>query len=156
MVSITSVPKNASTESTLKSEEIPMNNDPMIMSSKKQMRRKKTSNTFKACIFKILKNIHSDIGISQTAMEIMNSFIIDMSEKISNEAYKLASHSKKATISTKEIETAVKLVIRGDLAKHAVHEGPKPSRTLINPRLFWFYFRFHSCHTKPIKINKLI
>ena len=45
------------------------------------------------------------------------------------EAYKyyteLASYSKKSTISSREIQTAVRLILPGELAKHAISEGTK-------------------------------
>ncbi|KAJ0547072.1 putative transcription factor Hap3/NF-YB family [Helianthus annuus] len=63
-------------------------------------------------------------------MEIMNSFINDMSEKIFLEASKLARISKKSTISRREIEYAVKLVLPGKLAKHALGCGTKRQRSL--------------------------
>ena len=34
-------------------------------------------------------------------------------------------HNKKATMSSREIQTAVRLVLPGELAKHAVSEGTK-------------------------------
>jgi histone H2B len=34
-------------------------------------------------------------------------------------------HNKKATLSSREIQTAVRLMLPGDLAKHAVSEGTK-------------------------------
>ena len=37
----------------------------------------------------------------------------------------LASYSKKSTISSREIQTAVRLILPGELAKHAISEGTK-------------------------------
>jgi len=41
------------------------------------------------------------------------------------EAGKLATYNKKATLSSREIQTAVRLMLPGELAKHAVSEGTK-------------------------------
>ena len=41
------------------------------------------------------------------------------------EAGKLTRYSKKMTVSSREIQTAVRLVLPGELAKHAVSEGTK-------------------------------
>ena len=41
------------------------------------------------------------------------------------EAAKLAKYNAKATISSREIQTAVRLLLPGELAKHAVSEGTK-------------------------------
>uniref|UniRef100_A0A0E0BXA2 Histone H2B n=1 Tax=Oryza meridionalis TaxID=40149 RepID=A0A0E0BXA2_9ORYZ len=41
------------------------------------------------------------------------------------EAAKLARYNKKPTITSREIQTSVRLVLPGELAKHAVSEGTK-------------------------------
>ena len=48
-----------------------------------------------------------------------------MFEKISSEAAKLVRYNKKQTLSSREIQTAVRLLLPGELAKHAVSEGTK-------------------------------
>lgn len=75
-------------------------------------------------------------------MAILNSFVNDIFERIATEAsseYKrfvlqsmalmrhaeLASYSKKSTISSREIQTSVRLILPGELAKHAISEGTK-------------------------------
>ncbi|KAF3550272.1 hypothetical protein DY000_02002651 [Brassica cretica] len=92
---------------------------------KKKKRSKKNIETYKIYIFKVLKQVHPDIGISSKAMGIMNSFINDIFEKLAQEASKLARYNKKPTITSREIQTAVRLVLPGELAKHAVSEGTK-------------------------------
>ncbi|MCP8971435.1 histone H2B family protein, partial [Ectobacillus sp. SYSU M60031] len=86
---------------------------------------KKSVETYKIYIFKVLKQVHPDIGISSKAMSIMNSFINDIFEKLAEEAAKLARYNKKPTITSREIQTSVRLVLPGELAKHAVSEGTK-------------------------------
>uniref|UniRef100_A0A452Z9M4 Histone H2B n=1 Tax=Aegilops tauschii subsp. strangulata TaxID=200361 RepID=A0A452Z9M4_AEGTS len=71
------------------------------------------------------EKVHPDIGISSKAMSIMNSFINDIFEKLAQEAAKLARYNKKPTITSREIQTSVRLVLPGELAKHAVSEGTK-------------------------------
>ncbi|KAL0303494.1 UNVERIFIED_CONTAM: Histone H2B [Sesamum radiatum] len=92
---------------------------------KKKKRMKKSTETYKIYIFKVLKQVHPDIGISSKAMGIMNSFINDIFEKMAQEASRLARYNKKPTITSREIQTAVRLVLPGELAKHAVSEGTK-------------------------------
>ena len=41
------------------------------------------------------------------------------------EASKLANHNMRSTITSREIQTAVRLLLPGELAKHAVSEGTK-------------------------------
>ncbi|GAB2272272.1 hypothetical protein Dimus_007092 [Dionaea muscipula] len=94
-------------------------------SDKKKKKAKKSVETYKIYIFKVLKQVHPDIGISSKAMSIMNSFINDTFEKLAQEASRLARYNKKPTITSREIQTAVRLVLPGELAKHAVSEGTK-------------------------------
>nr|CAB3483340.1 unnamed protein product [Digitaria exilis] len=92
---------------------------------KGKKKAKKSAETYKLYIFKVLKQVHPEIGISSKAMSIMNSFINDMFEKLAAEAAKLARYSKKPTITSREIQTSVCLLLPGELAKHAVSEGTK-------------------------------
>nr|P93354.3 RecName: Full=Histone H2B [Nicotiana tabacum]CAA72091.1 histone H2B1 [Nicotiana tabacum] len=92
---------------------------------KKKKRAEMSVETYKIYIFRVLKHVHPDIGISSKAMGIMNSFINDIFEKLARESSRLAGYNKKPTISSREIQTAVRLVLPGELAKHAVSEGTK-------------------------------
>jgi len=98
---------------------------PKEAGEKKKKRNKKSVETYKIYIFKVLKQVHPDIGISSKAMGIMNSFINDIFEKLASESSRLARYNKKPTITSREIQTAVRLVLPGELAKHAVSEGTK-------------------------------
>jgi histone H2B len=88
-------------------------------------RNKKRTETYSSYIYKVLKQVHPDTGISKKGMSIMNSFINDIFERIANEAGKLSTYNKKATLSSREIQTSVRLILPGELAKHAVSEGTK-------------------------------
>ncbi|OLL22189.1 Histone H2B [Neolecta irregularis DAH-3] len=87
--------------------------------------RKSRKETYSSYIYKVLKQVHPDTGISNKAMSILNSFVNDIFERIAGEASKLASYNKKSTISSREVQTAVRLILPGELAKHAVSEGTK-------------------------------
>ena len=88
-------------------------------------RRRRRRESFSIYIYKVLKQVHPDTGMSKKGMSIMNSFINDIFEKVSTEAGKLVRYNKKATLSSREVHTAVRLVLPGELAKHAVSEGTK-------------------------------
>ncbi|THH33968.1 hypothetical protein EUX98_g284 [Antrodiella citrinella] len=91
----------------------------------KKKRRKARKETYSSYIYKVLKQVHPDTGISNKAMAILNSFVNDIFERIATEASKLAAYSKKSTISSREIQTSVRLILPGELAKHAISEGTK-------------------------------
>ena len=90
---------------------------------------KKTVNyyNFKKPIYAVLKQTHPDMRIGTKGMSIMNSFIVDIFERIASEASKLSQLRKKKIVmmSSHDIQTAVRLVLNGELAKHAVSEGTK-------------------------------
>ena len=120
---------------------------------KKKGRKNKVVETYKIYIYKVLKQVnhtpnpplnaahtcvvgfdaefdcclqvHPDTGISSKAMSILNSFINDIFEKIATETASLARYNKKPTVTSREIQTAVRLILPGELAKHAVSEGTK-------------------------------
>ncbi|XP_015747530.1 PREDICTED: histone H2B-like [Acropora digitifera] len=88
-------------------------------------RRGKRKESYAIYIYKVLKQVHPDTGISSKAMGIMNSFVNDIFERIAVESSRLSLYNKKATISSREIQTAIRLLLPGELAKHAVSEGTK-------------------------------
>ncbi|XP_062557187.1 histone H2B-like [Armigeres subalbatus] len=89
---------------------------------KRKLRRKES---YAIYVYKVLKQVHPDTGVSSKAMSIMNSFVNDIFERIAAEASRLAHYNKRSTITSREIQTAVRLLLPGELAKHAVSEGTK-------------------------------
>ena len=90
---------------------------------KKKTRRGKPS--YAIYVKRVLKQVHPGTGLHPKAMSILNSMNIDLFERIAAEASRLAHCNKKPTITSREIETAVKLLLPGELVKHAVTEGCK-------------------------------
>ncbi|KAL6037733.1 hypothetical protein STEG23_012734 [Scotinomys teguina] len=88
-------------------------------------RKKCRKESYSIYIYKVLKQVHPDTGISSKAMSIMNSFVTDIFERIASEASRLVHYNKRSTITSREIQTAVRLLLPGELAKHAVSEGTK-------------------------------
>jgi histone H2B len=105
----------------------------------------------------VLKQVHPDTGISNKAMAILNSFVNDIFERIATEASsecgwstiillrltdclfaELAAYSKKSTISSREIQTSVRLILPGELAKHAISEGTKSVTKVRLMHQCWF------------------
>jgi histone H2B len=88
-------------------------------------KNRKRVESYGSYIYKVLKQVHPETGISKKGMSIMNSFINDIFERLAMEASRLARYNKKSTLSSREIQTAVRLLLPGELAKHAVSEGTK-------------------------------
>nr|UXY87188.1 histone H2B [Cryptomonas sp.] len=102
---------------------------PKLKNSQQENREKKNKKrrieSYSIYIFKVLKQIHPKIRVSSTAMSIMNSFVNDLFDRIVIEAGKLSQYNKTKTLTAREIQTAVRLLVPGELAKHAVSEGTK-------------------------------
>ena len=93
--------------------------------AKKGGRRKKGVRTYRPYIAKVLKGVKGGLHISKKAMAICNSFAADLFDRVASEAGRLTKHAKTKTLSSKAIQTAVRLQLPGELAKHAMSEGAK-------------------------------
>eukprot|EP01088_Endostelium_zonatum_P012699 TRINITY_DN2696_c0_g1_i1.p1 TRINITY_DN2696_c0_g1~~TRINITY_DN2696_c0_g1_i1.p1 ORF type:complete len:174 (+),score=51.27 TRINITY_DN2696_c0_g1_i1:35-523(+) len=100
-------------------------NDDKAEKTEEQEQKRSKYQSYSTSIYKVLKQVHPGMGISNKAMTIMNSFVNDVFERIASEAGRLARYNKRNTISSREIQTAVRLLFPGELAKHAVSEGTK-------------------------------
>ena len=84
-------------------------------------------------VYKVLKQVHPETGISSKAMGLMNSFVSDIFECIAGKASRLAHYNKSSTVTSREIQTAVCLLLPGELAKHAVSEAVRLSPSIPAP-----------------------
>ena len=87
--------------------------------------KKKSQESYNIYIYKVLKQVYPEMGMSKKAMSIMNSFVFDTFERIATEAGNLCKVNSKQTLDARAVQTAVRLVLPGELAKHAVSEGTK-------------------------------
>ncbi|CAG9798758.1 unnamed protein product [Chironomus riparius] len=87
--------------------------------------RKARKESYSIYIFKVLKQVHPDVGISAKAMSIMNNFVNDVFDRLIGESLTLAHYNKRHTITSREIQTASRLLLPGELGKHGVSEGTK-------------------------------
>ncbi|RXG71229.1 Histone H2B [Armadillidium vulgare] len=77
--------------------------------SLKETRREKEEEeeeNYRIYIYKVLKQVHPDTGISSKAISIVNSFVNDIFERIAAEASRLTHYNKRSTITSWEIQTA--------------------------------------------------
>ena len=87
--------------------------------------RRRRTESYSIYIYKVLKQVHPETGISQKGMAVMNSFINDIFDRIATESGRLVRYNKRGTLTSREVQTAVRLLLPGELAKHAVSEGTK-------------------------------
>ncbi|XP_047317148.1 histone H2B, gonadal-like [Impatiens glandulifera] len=88
-------------------------------------KKKKGLEGYKIYVHRLMKQIHPDMEISEKAMNVVNNFMGDMFERLAEEAARMSKYTNKMTITSREIQTAVRLVLPGELGKHAVAEGTK-------------------------------
>ncbi|XP_050671116.1 histone H2B-like [Leptidea sinapis] len=96
-----------------------------ISKTDKKKKKHKRKESYAIYIYKVLKQVHPDTGISSKAMTIMKSFVNDIFERIAAEASRLAHYNKRSTITSREVQTSVRFLLPSELAKHAVSEGTK-------------------------------
>ena len=65
---------------------------------KKKLRRKES---YAIYIYKVLKQVHPDTGISSKAMSIMNSFVNDLFQRIVAESSRLLHFNKRYIITSR-------------------------------------------------------
>jgi len=92
---------------------------------KERFSKKKRTESYSIYIYKVLKQVHPQIGISSKSMSIMNSFATDLFTRLTQDAIKLSQFNKNKTLTAREFQTGVRLLIPGELAKHSVSEGTK-------------------------------
>ena len=63
--------------------------------------------------------------MSKRAMSVMNGFVYDAFDRIATEAGNIVKYNKKSTMDARAIQCACKLILPGELAKHAETEANK-------------------------------
>lgn len=84
--------------------------------------RKQSWSTY---VHRSLKQINKAMTMSSKTAKIMNSFVNDLFDRIATQAATLARVNKKKTLGSREVQTAVRLVLPTELAKHAMAEGAR-------------------------------
>lgn len=95
----------------------------------KSATKEDVSMNFKRYIYNVSKKVYPQLGITSEAMSIMNSYCVDMFERIAGESARLMHYSGKRTLTEQDIKAAIKLEIPRGLAGHAIHRGDKALRS---------------------------
>jgi hypothetical protein len=77
---------------------LPRRRSQRLRARRRRAKKKRRSESYSIYIYKVLKQVHPDTGISSKGISIMNSFITDIFDKIANEAGKLVRYNKKVSI----------------------------------------------------------
>ncbi|XP_068652706.1 probable histone H2B.3 [Aristolochia californica] len=98
----------------------------------RRRKRKEGGDGYKRYVFKVLKQVHPGMGVSSRAMMVLNGFMSDMFERLADEAARLSKYTGRRTLSSREVQGAVRLVLPGELGKHAIAEGTKAVSNYMN------------------------
>jgi len=82
----------------------------------------------------VLSQVHSDTSITPRSIDIICDFAFDILLQVCLEAENLCRFNNRNTITSREIQTAVRLTLQGELAKQSVSEGTK-ALTKYNSRI---------------------
>jgi histone H2B len=89
-------------------------------------RGRKPRRSFKTYISRVLKQTaKTKLTLSSRAAAVINSFVNDQFDRIATQAAQVARVNKKSTLGSREVQTAVRLALPAELAKHAMAEGTK-------------------------------
>jgi len=94
--------------------------------------KKKKSHMFETYISKVLKQISPSNGITNNAKQQLNSILCHIMKHISMLTVKLTMAGKKKTISLKEVENSLILVLSGKLLENSLKEGRKSCDNISN------------------------
>ena len=86
---------------------------------------RKPKRSWKVYIRRAAKDVQAKMTLSSKTTKIMNSFVNDIFDRLATEAAHLARINKKKTLGSKEIQTAVRLTLPAELARHAMSEGTR-------------------------------
>ena len=98
----------------------------------KRARPKRVSHTapevtesFGRYIHKVQQQVHPGLRMSKMTVSILDSMVVDVYSRLLAESRRLLAASKKKTLTSRDVQTAVRLCLPGELSKHAVSEGQK-------------------------------
>lgn len=81
--------------------------------------------TFDSYIYKVHKQVHPHMSISQEAKTKLSAMINALIRDFVEYIITFTDHSRQRTISIRDVQSAVRVVVRGELRTHAVSEGVK-------------------------------
>ena len=88
-------------------------------------KRRAGKKSFKSFIGKVNKASRKNLTLSSKAAAVLNSFVNDMFDRIAVQAAAVARSSKQSTLKASTIQTAVRLTLPADLARHAAGQASK-------------------------------
>jgi len=80
---------------------------------------------FESKLRDLLKQVHPDLQLTKGAASQLNFLLEVLGKELGHKALKLANHSGKKTVSSRQVQNATRLLLQGELENHAVSEATK-------------------------------
>lgn len=90
--------------------------------------------SFNLYIFKVLRQILPESSISKKGMAVMNSFMVDVFNRLACQASRMRRFAKRKTLSVRDIQSAVRLLLTGELAEIAICNGVEAVNKFMNSK----------------------
>lgn len=105
--------------------------------------RKDRNHNYKRYLARVLRDVNatknrSYMTISNNAMECMSNFMVDIFAKIAHEASQQVQKNKTKTLGDWDIRAAVKIVIPGELGRHANEMGHRKLKNINGGKMVNF------------------
>jgi len=81
--------------------------------------------SFSESITTVGKQAHPELQLSEKALNVTCDFVYDLFLRICLESENICRLTKRGSITSREIQTATRLILPGELAKHGISEGTK-------------------------------
>ena len=78
---------------------------------------------FMSYLYRLLKSVHPEVGISKACMETVNAIILELYANVSQEAAKFSRKTNSATLTALDVQAAAKIVLPQELGQHAITDG---------------------------------
>ena len=78
---------------------------------------------FRSEIYKVLLSNHPDLTISKKSMVYIDSLVTYLMKQIAEEAARLTRYNKTNTLTAREIQTAIRMVLTPKLGQSAIRAG---------------------------------
>lgn len=91
--------------------------------STKRKNGKRGELSFNSYIHKVLKQVHPNVGITKQGMSVMNDLVCNAFLQISEEAGRLVKMEHRDILQARDVNSAVRLILPGELAQHSNDEG---------------------------------
>jgi len=89
---------------------------------------------FKNALYRVLRTIDAKGTISSKAMDIMNDMMMDLMERLARETASIAERNGKATLTVRDVQTATRILLPGQLGLHAFYEAHKAVHRFVEAR----------------------